>query len=1303
MRFPLRKYLPAALLLAAVATLLTEQLHARFVESRWDTEMERALGASLGEVAARFNRLSGDLSRLAAGAAALPDASPALQGERVGLPRLFQSLQTLAPEGDGVPALAIRALTGAPVAWTERTSEIRGFPAPSTTRPSLFVLAGSVTTTLVAAAPVRGAKGEVLGLGTAELPVKVRRNIHNEYLRDLDRLAGGDPDVEISYRDVRDEAPDPFPPHDPEARTRQATLKAPDGSLLAAVRVSSPRRAEVLEQLADRYRGAAAGLALAAMLAWTLLSPQHGRLRLGVGAIALRLVPVVLTWPVPTDSPLLSPSLYSSPLLFPLLATPLDLLGTSLLALALAAILMDWALRTAPAPPRPLRALLAAILAVLVAASVFAAVAHVAATSALDLDSIALLPRSAGHAVIHLALLALLATALLVSSALVVWSGPLPTGLGARLVYLAAGLAVAAGAFFFRPSEIPAPPPIPALALLAAAALAGWAPARWRDELRATTPESRAGLVIGGVACLALLLFPTLAHFEEADTRREIEREDATLLLGQGPRRARALASTQAAIDRMNLLEEAPPGPAQAGVEELAFSIWSATDLAAWGFSSAVEVHDARGGVISRFALNLPSLAVSGPPASLPEDESWQVSRERLTLASAERDVLHARRRLVYHGEVHGAVHVYLAEDFWNLPFLPARDPYSTLFRPLPTEGGRTRTVDLFVYDAAGRLLFSSGERAPALPRELLTRVRREPAGFWTTLPLEGRGQSASAFVFGDGARVYGLAYPGRSTSRYLADLVEALAGLSLLAVLGVLAVVVLRTALRRPTLSVPSLYDGVRRRFSYRLFVAFIAVAAIPVAVAELVVRRFVAERLHRESEDQARDRAAVAKKAVEDFAFFQRGESPGQQLVTDAALVWAASLIRNDLDLFDRGHLLASSKRELYASGLLLPRVSGAVYRALVLDQRPSALQRERIGSLSTLVVSVPVRLGGPEPGLLSIPLALRQREEEAALEELDRTIRLGTVAFLVLAALLGQSMARRIADPLRDLTRATRQVAAGDLETRVQTGSRDELRGLVDSFNQMASDLERQRKDLERSNRLAAWAEMARQVAHEVKNPLTPIQLSAEHLQRVFGDPGVDFAKTLDTCTDTILKQVRILRRIVTEFSAFARPPAAPPETHDLGEIVREAVAPYRKVLPPGVDLGLDLPAGLPLVTADRRLLERAILNLVENALQAVGERGMVRVRTRAVDGRLELEVEDSGPGLSPEARERIFEPFFSTKTGGSGLGLALVKKTAQDHGGDVWLDSPPGGHTRAILWLPARGSEAKRALVLQRPVT
>jgi signal transduction histidine kinase len=1263
--------------------LLAGSTHARRIERSWETEARAALLARLATVEARQRELTRELQRLADRAAALPAASAALRGDRGSLPGLFSSLENLAPTDESGRAFAVRTATGSILAWTGRTSEIRGLPATVTKHPSAFVLAGSVTTTLVATSPVHGPDGAV-GFATAELPLRVHRNVQNDYLRDFDRLADAADGVLVRYRDVRTEAPSPLPAPPPGVLARDAELRAPDGSTLAAVRATAPAREAVVSRIADRYRRVASGLLMLAVIAWAM---GRGRPSWAVAAILLRLLPLAFGWPLPPDARLLSSAVFSSSLYAPFQESPLDLLATALLVLFLSVLLLERAFVLAPPAARPERVLVAFFLSAVLVAGAFAWADDVAAHAALDIDAIALVPRTAAHAVIHVALLAVLATALVLTATVFVLAGRVPSRVlpGAAYGTTVALLLAAAAARW--PAVAGPRPPVPAFLLLALGVVAAGTSGRWRPWLGAASAEARAGVAVLGVGGLALLLFPTLAYFAEAALRNEIETRDALLLLGQAERRALALASTRQAIDRTPVLEEGGPAPGPPGVEELAFSVWSATELAAGAFSSALELQDPRGAVISRFALNLPSLAVAGAPRPLPPSDQWVVSRERMTLASAERDVMHARRRLVYHGEVHGAVHVYLAEDFGSLPFVSSRDPYSTLFRPAGT-ADRARPAVLVVYDANGRITYASAERALALPGDELDRVGRQPAGFWTDLPLDE--EPHHAFLFSDGPVIYALGYPRRALSRHLADHVEAFAGFALLTVAGLVIVLLVRSFAGRPTLSFVSLSEAVRRRFSLRLFVAFIAVAVVPVAVLQVVVRRFVADRLHRESEDQARERAAVAKKAVEDFAFFRSGDSPGQEPVTDPALVWAASLIRNDLDVFDRGRLLASSKRELYASGLLLPRAAGSVYRALVLEGRPTVLRPESIGSFSTLVVSVPVKLGGPEPGLLSIPQGLRQREEEAAVEELDRTIRLGTFAFLVVAALLGQSIARRISDPIRDLTRATRRVAEGDLEARVSTRSRDELRDLVDSFNRMAGDLHRQRDDLERSNRLAAWAEMARQVAHEVKNPLTPIQLSAEHLRRVFGDPAVNFGATLEACTDTILKQVRSLRRIVTEFSAFARPPVPAREPQDLAEIVSEAVAPYRAVLPPGVRLSLDLSRDLPAVQADRRLLERAILNLLENALQAVGEKGTIDVRARAVDGRLEVEVEDSGPGLPQEVRHRIFEPFFSTKTGGSGLGLALVKQTAQDHGGGVRLDSPPGGRTRAVLWLPTSAS-------------
>ncbi|HEY7509674.1 MAG TPA: ATP-binding protein, partial [Vicinamibacteria bacterium] len=1058
---------------------------------------------------------------------------------------------------------------------------------------------------------------------------------------------------------------------------------APDGGALAAVRVTAPSLPEVRREVRGVYDRALALLLAATLGLWAARRAGGAPpVRWVAAAVVLRVILLALGTPLPAqDSPLVSPDVYASTVLGPLLRSPLDLFLTAFCA-ALAAAAGLHAVSARDRAWSDARFAALAPVAVAVVAGVLALLADAVANSSLELEVVPLWPRSLPRFVMQAGLLLLLGAGLCAAAALLARAGKLPasrTATGVRLLALAA-LAVAVERLW--PASWPDLPLVPAVALVLAAGIAGGTTGWWRGWLVRAPHGARAAAAVGGGAALALVLYPTLVHFAETFTRAQIERDHAPEVLRQPQWREYVLTDTLRRIDSLRVLEDAPAGSRPTGVEELAFAVWSATDLAAYGFSSAVEVQNAAGIVISRFALNLPSIA--GGAATLPP-ERWAVSRETGRLASEQFGMLHARRALSYHGELHGAIHVYVKEDFWNLPFVRARDPYSVLFRTASPAAARERPVALVSYGGAREVVFTSVDRPPGLDPALAAGLRPGGRGRWTTVELDNRAHRA--YVFAGERTVHILAYPRLTPQRYAADLVETAAGFALVALVGLLALVGVRSALGRDSLSARSLLGTVRRRFALRLFVAFILLAFVPVAVLQVVVRRFLADRLLREFEAQALERAAIARKGVEDYAFFQRAESAAGEPVTDEALVWLASVIRNDLDVFERGRLLASSKRELYASGLLAPRVSGAVYRAIVQEGEPSWLRQERIGDFSFTVASVPLRIEGSTTGVLSLPLALRQREVQAAVEDLDRSVRLAAVFFMVLAAAIAQSMARRISGPISALTRATRRVAQGDLAARVEPTTQDELRRLVESFNQMASDLDQQRRDLERSNRLAAWAEMARQVAHEVKNPLTPIQLSAEHLRRVYRDSREDFGPALEECTEAILKQVRTLRGLVTEFSAFARPPAAVLESQDPTAVLRELMRPYEAGLPPGVQLRFEADPSVPRIQADRRLLERAVVNLVENALQAVGETGRITVRLRRAGGsRLQIEVEDTGPGVVPEIRDRIFEPFFSTKTAGSGLGLALVKRIAEDHGGGVALEDAPGGGTRAVLWLP-----------------
>ena len=270
---------------------------------------------------------------------------------------------------------------------------------------------------------------------------------------------------------------------------------------------------------------------------------------------------------------------------------------------------------------------------------------------------------------------------------------------------------------------------------------------------------------------------------------------------------------------------------------------------------------------------------------------------------------------------------------------------------------------------------------------------------------------------------------------------------------------------------------------------------------------------------------------------------------------------------------------------------------------------------------------------------------------------------------------------------LTRATRRLARGDLDVRIAATSSDELRRLVEDFNRMAGELQRQQKELERTHRLEAWAEMARQVAHEIKNPLTPIQLNAEHLRRVHADRGQPLSPVLEECVGTILDageapaadRVGVLElRLVTGRAARRRRAC-------LSSSTKRSI-PTALGLRDRIRFDVDVPADLPQVYVDRTLVARSLTNIVENALHAMPGAGALTVVARAVDSVVRIRVSDTGVGMDAEALARAFEPYFSTKTTGTGLGLPIAKRNIELNGGTIAVTSERDRGTTVELTLP-----------------
>jgi two-component system nitrogen regulation sensor histidine kinase NtrY len=217
------------------------------------------------------------------------------------------------------------------------------------------------------------------------------------------------------------------------------------------------------------------------------------------------------------------------------------------------------------------------------------------------------------------------------------------------------------------------------------------------------------------------------------------------------------------------------------------------------------------------------------------------------------------------------------------------------------------------------------------------------------------------------------------------------------------------------------------------------------------------------------------------------------------------------------------------------------------------------------------------------------------------------------------------------------------------------------------------------------------MARQVAHDVKNPLTPIQLSAEHLRRVHEDHHKPLSPVLETCVETILSQVRLLRQISSEFSSFASSPVAKLVPASLNDIVREVLQPYLSSLGREMNVRMELTGDIPMVPLDRVLVGRALVNIVENALHAMPGGGTLTVRTDTVDSTVRVLVSDTGVGMDDAGRARLFEPYFSTRAAGTGLGLTIAKRNVELNSGTIEVDSALGRGTTVTLSFAVRGWE------------
>jgi two-component system nitrogen regulation sensor histidine kinase NtrY len=343
------------------------------------------------------------------------------------------------------------------------------------------------------------------------------------------------------------------------------------------------------------------------------------------------------------------------------------------------------------------------------------------------------------------------------------------------------------------------------------------------------------------------------------------------------------------------------------------------------------------------------------------------------------------------------------------------------------------------------------------------------------------------------------------------------------------------------------------------------------------------------------------------------------------------------------------------------------------------------------------------GREHQVLGVLLVGSSRRELVSLVNFIRT--LGVLVGgggILLGLLLSVWISARITRPIERLAAGTKKVAAGDWGVRVNVRSRDEIGQLARDFNEMTRQLAEQRDRLIQAERVAAWREIARRLAHELKNPLFPLQLTLENLQRAREQTPEEFDEVFTESTATLRAELDNLKTIVNRFSDFSKMPAPQFQSTNLNDAVRNAVrlydAQFNVIGRPPITPELYLDEKLLVIQADPDLLHRALSNLVLNSLDAMPTGGTLTIRTSQKDGMARVEVSDTGAGLTPEECERLFTPYYTTKRHGTGLGLAIVQSVVSDHHGKISVESAPGSGATFRIELPIHppGSEGERDL-------
>jgi two-component system, NtrC family, nitrogen regulation sensor histidine kinase NtrY len=404
---------------------------------------------------------------------------------------------------------------------------------------------------------------------------------------------------------------------------------------------------------------------------------------------------------------------------------------------------------------------------------------------------------------------------------------------------------------------------------------------------------------------------------------------------------------------------------------------------------------------------------------------------------------------------------------------------------------------------------------------------------------------------------------------------------------------------------------------------------------------------------------------------------------------LMRVSDIFLTDINLYDlKGNLMATSRPEVFEKGLVAPLMDHLAFQDMNFNHSSSFIQHEHIGGLEYLSAYVPlINEDGSKIGYLNLPYFTREQEFRHEVTTFILAF-INVYVFLLLASILAAYfIAARITDPLKLIRNHLKGVQLGKNPVPIQYRSDDEIGILVSEYNRKVEELANSAELLARSERESAWREMAKQIAHEIKNPLTPMKLNIQFLQRTDPKTVENYDEIMKRVTETVIEQIDNLSAIATEFSNFAKMPKAQNERFNLSARLEEIIRLYNYTGESEFVTCFEGAKKLE-VYADKEQFSRAIINLFKNAIQAIPENGQGKIMIEIIDEKESalVKISDNGRGIPDELKESIFVPNFTTKTSGAGLGLAITKNIVENFKGEIWFTSEPEAGTTFYIRIP-----------------